>query len=104
MERSKMSRFGPASRSMKTVASRPQPDDELTACQGAAVTARQAAGGLAYGDFDNDAELHLVITNDNETPSLLRHDTSPRGGCLSIRLIGVQSNRDGIGARVTVTA
>ena len=78
--------------------------ENISASAGAAVTARHSSRGLAYGDFDNDGDVDVFITNENEPPSLLRNDTSPIGGFLSIRLIGVRSNADGIGARVTVTA
>ncbi len=78
--------------------------EDISASAGPAVSARHSSRGFAYGDFDNDGDLDLFITNENETPSLLRNDTTPRRGFLSIRLIGVKSNRDGIGARVTVTA
>ena len=78
--------------------------EDISVSAGPAVTARHSSRGLAVGDFDNDGDLDVFITNENETPSLLRNDTTPIGGFLSIRLIGVKSNSDGIGARVTVTA
>jgi hypothetical protein len=55
------------------------------------------------GDIDNDGDLDLLITNNGQTADLLRNDGGHRGGALSVRLVGRQSNRDGIGARVRAT-
>lgn len=70
---------------------------------GPAVMARHAGRGLAVGDFDNDGYVDLFVNNMNETPSLLRN-SGGGGRFLSLRLVGVRSNRSAIGARVTVTA
>jgi hypothetical protein len=59
---------------------------------------------LAVADLDNDGDLDLVITNNGQTPDLLRNDGGSSGRALMIRLVGVQSNRDGIGARLQITA
>ncbi len=69
---------------------------------GPAVMARHAGRGLAVGDYDNDGNVDLFINNMNEPPSLLRNRGSGLG-FLSLRLVGVKSNRSAIGARVTVT-
>jgi len=54
------------------------------------------------GDVDNDGDLDLLVTNNGEAPELLRNGTS--GNAIELRLIGVTSNRDALGARVSVTA
>ena len=59
--------------------------------------------GLVAGDIDNDGDLDLLVTNNGETADLLRND-GPGGHALVVRLIGTQSNRDGIGARLRLTA
>ncbi len=55
------------------------------------------------GDIDNDGDLDLLVTNNGQTADLLRNDGGHRRGALSVRLVGRQSNRDGIGARVRAT-
>jgi hypothetical protein len=56
--------------------------------------------GLAFGDFDNDGDMDVLIMNVNEPPSLLRNDAPPANRWIKIRLEGVKSNRSAIGARV----
>ena len=67
------------------------------------VMSRHSSRGLATGDYDNDGDVDIFINNMNESPSLLRNDSDHSGGFLSIRLEGVKSNRDAIGARVEVS-
>ena len=60
--------------------------------------------GCAFGDFDNDGDIDVLVVNLNEPPSLLRNDVSNAGRAghwIKVKLIGVQSNRGAIGARVT---
>lgn len=57
--------------------------------------------GSAVGDLDNDGSLEVVINNMGDRPSLLRNSAA-HGSWLLVRLEGVQSNRDAIGARVSV--
>jgi enediyne biosynthesis protein E4 len=60
--------------------------------------------GAAYADYDGDGDLDLVITANNGPARLLRNDGGSRNHYLRVRTVGTTSNRDGIGARVTVTA
>jgi hypothetical protein len=59
--------------------------------------------GAAYADFDQDGDLDLVVTANGGPAALFRNDGGDRNGWLRVRLVGTKSNRDGIGARVTVT-
>jgi hypothetical protein len=60
--------------------------------------------GAAIGDFDNDGDLDILINNCGQAPQLLRNDGGNGNHWLEIFLIGTKSNRDGVGARVKVTA
>jgi enediyne biosynthesis protein E4 len=60
--------------------------------------------GAAIGDFDNDGDLDILINNCGQRPQLLRNDGGNANHWLEIFLIGTKSNRDGVGARVKVTA
>jgi enediyne biosynthesis protein E4 len=59
--------------------------------------------GLAYADFDNDGDLDLVITANHGPARLLRNDNANQNDVLRVKLVGTKSNRDGIGAKVTLT-
>jgi hypothetical protein len=59
--------------------------------------------GAAFGDFDNDGDIDVLIMNINEPPSLLRNDVSGSNHWLKVQLEGVESNRSAIGATVVVT-
>ena len=60
--------------------------------------------GLATGDFDNDGRVDVLVVDGEGTPLLLHNESAPVGHWLSLKLVGTRSNRDGIGALVTVTA
>ena len=67
---------------------------------GDAINARHVSRGCAFGDFDNDGDLDIVVMNQNEPPSLLRNDAPKGNHWLKIRLEGTKSNRSAIGAKV----
>jgi hypothetical protein len=69
---------------------------------GLALTARHCSRGCAFGDFDNDGDLDILVMNQNEPPSLIRNDAPTGNHWLKVRLEGTKSNRSGIGARVLV--
>ena len=56
----------------------------------------------ATADYDNDGDPDIVIMNSNQRAVLLRNDGGNKKNWLGIKLVGTQSNRDGIGAKVTV--
>jgi enediyne biosynthesis protein E4 len=60
--------------------------------------------GAALADFDNDGDLDILVSNNGQAPQLLRNDGGNLNHWLEIFLIGTKSNRDGVGARVKVTA
>jgi hypothetical protein len=69
---------------------------------GAALRQPVVGRGAAYLDFDNDGDLDLLITTSNGPARLLRNDNGNQNDMLRLKLVGVRSNRDGIGAKVTV--
>jgi enediyne biosynthesis protein E4 len=58
--------------------------------------------GLAYGDFDRDGDLDLLMTTNNGPAYLFRNDQSSGNRGIRVRLIGTKSNRDAIGATVRI--
>src|SRR5207344_1862853 len=75
--------------------------EELIEEAGPGVAAAHASRGCAFGDFDNDGDVDVLVMNMNEPPSLLCNDVSGGGHWLKVLLAGVTSNRSAIGARVT---
>jgi hypothetical protein len=74
--------------------------EELDSQAGEGITAPHSSRGCAFGDFDNDGDMDVLIVNMNEPPSLLRNDMKIRQNWLKVKLEGVKSNRSAIGARV----
>jgi Flp pilus assembly protein TadD len=64
---------------------------------------KRAHRGCAFADFDNDGRVDVVTTSLNEPAELFRNESSNDHHWLAIRLIGMKSNRDGIGARIKLT-
>ncbi len=75
--------------------------EELIDSAGPGVATPHCSRGCAFGDFDNDGDIDILIVNLNEPPSLLRNDLSGRNHWLKVKLIGTKSNRSAIGSRVT---
>jgi hypothetical protein len=71
---------------------------------GAAFQVSRPSRGAAFGDLDNDGYVDVVISNIGQPPTVLRNMSDKRNHWLGLRLDGKQANRDGIGARIKVTA
>jgi hypothetical protein len=77
---------------------------DVTADVGPALRRLIVARGAAYADIDNDGDLDLVVTTNNGPAYLFRNDNGNRNDMLRLKLVGTKSNRDAIGAKVTLTA
>jgi peptide methionine sulfoxide reductase MsrB len=75
--------------------------EELIEEAGPGIASAHSSRGCAFGDFDNDGDMDVLISNMNEPPSLLRNDTPGNQQALKVKLIGTRSNRSAIGSRVT---
>lgn len=71
---------------------------------GAALRRPAVGRGAAYADIDNDGDLDLILTSNNGPVRLLRNDNANKNDMLRVKLVGTQSNRDGIGAKLTLTS
>ena len=75
---------------------------DISAQAGPGITAVHAGRGLAVGDLWNDGRISAVISNMNAHPSLLVNQARSSNHWIGIKTVGTKSNRDGIGARVTL--
>jgi enediyne biosynthesis protein E4 len=78
--------------------------EDVTARVGPPLTIPKAARGAAFGDIDNDGWIDVAIANVNDRPDLYRVTGEPTQHWLELKLVGTQSNRDAIGARVHIVA
>jgi hypothetical protein len=77
---------------------------EITGQAGAYFQERHVGRGLAYGDYDNDGHMDLAIANSGETAVLLHNESTTPYHWIRLELRGTTSNRDAVGAKVTVHA
>jgi len=78
--------------------------EDVSSRGGPGVALRRSARGVAFGDFDNDGDVDIVINNVDDAPTLLRNDVRNRNRWLKVKAVGTRSNRTGLGARVRVVA
>ena len=78
--------------------------EDLSMKGGPGITTDAKARGFAVGDYDNDGDLDAVVNCVNAAPQLLRCDSTLNRTWIKVRLVGVKSNRTGIGAKIRVVA
>jgi hypothetical protein len=78
--------------------------EEVTNQGGPGILEEAPARGCAFGDFDNDGDVDVVVNCINATPQILRCDSTLNRNWVKVKLRGLKSNRSGIGSRVIVTA
>ena len=76
---------------------------DVSETAGAYFTETRVGRAAATADYDNDGDPDIVIMNSNQRAVLLRNDGGNEKNWIGIKLIGTQRNRDGIGAKVTVS-
>jgi hypothetical protein len=78
--------------------------NDIAATLGADFASPKVGRGLAYGDFDRDGDLDLLLTTNNGPAYLYRNDLAGGNRSIRFRLVGTKSNRDAIGAVVRIEA
>ncbi|MYB63725.1 CRTAC1 family protein [Candidatus Poribacteria bacterium] len=73
---------------------------DITDKSGDGLRIKKSSRGAIFGDYDNDGDMDILVTNIGDSPDLLRNDTAPINNWISIKMIGKKSNRDAIGAKV----
>jgi enediyne biosynthesis protein E4 len=71
---------------------------------GGGLLLEKSSRGAAFGDYDNDGDIDVLVIKMNDRPTLLRNDSPSSNHWITIRLAGTKSNRDGVGARIRVEA
>ena len=77
---------------------------DVSAASGPGIKELYSSRGAAFGDYDNDGDIDVLILNMNDLPSLLRNDGGNKQNWIKIKLLGTKCNRTAIGARVRVVA
>ena len=75
---------------------------DVSAQMGPGITARYSSRGAAFGDYDNDGAVDILILNMNDVPSLLRNEGGNKQNWIKLKLVGTKCNRTAIGARARV--
>ena len=75
---------------------------DVSAQMGTGITEHFSSRGAAFGDYDNDGDIDVLVLNMNDLPSLLRNDGGNKQNWIKLKLIGTKCNRTAIGARVRV--
>ena len=77
--------------------------EDVSARAGAAILAEDLGRGCAFGDFDNDGDVDVLVNNLDGPPTLLRNDGGNGNHAVLLKLVGTRSNRSAIGARVVAS-
>jgi hypothetical protein len=75
---------------------------DVSAESGPGIAEQYSSRGAAFGDYDNDGNIDVLILNMNDPPSLLHNQSEHRNNWITLKLVGTTCNRTAIGARVRV--
>jgi len=75
---------------------------DVSVAMGPGINEHYSSRGAAFGDYDNDGDIDVLVLNMNDLPSLLRNDGGNKQNWIKIKLLGTKCNRTAIGARVRV--
>jgi enediyne biosynthesis protein E4 len=78
--------------------------EDVSAKAGPAMRIENLGRGCAFGDFDNDGDIDVVINNLDGPPTLLRNDGGNKNNWIMFKCVGTRSNRSGIGTRIKLTS
>ncbi|MYA56497.1 CRTAC1 family protein [Candidatus Poribacteria bacterium] len=76
--------------------------ENVTAAMGEGFALRKTSRAAAFGDYDNDGDIDILVTNWNQTVDLLKNEGGNRNNWIQVQAIGTKSNRSGIGARIKI--
>ena len=77
---------------------------EISHTSGEGLSIVKVSRGAAFGDYDNDGDVDIFVVNSVGRADLLRNDGSNEHNWFQVRVVGVESNRDGVGARIELNA
>jgi hypothetical protein len=77
---------------------------DVSGPSGLGLVPKQSSRGAAFDDLDNDGRIDVVVLNSRAAPTILHNESNAGNHWLQIRLRGVKTNRDGVGAQVRVIA
>ena len=78
--------------------------EEVTGRAGVEFARRTPSRGAAFGDYDEDGNVDILVTNSNEKAQLFRNETRNDNNWIKVRVVGTTSNRSAIGTRVEIVA
>jgi hypothetical protein len=78
--------------------------EDVSHIAGPGIAEKHSSRGAAFGDFDNDGDVDVLVMNMDEPPSLLRNDLKGENAWIKVQAVGKKSNRSAIGATITIHA